>query len=113
MRRRVHLHVQGPSSHGCDSILQSPRCLGRERSLQLEASSEGVAPPLRPGRRSSTAAATAVRHPLQPLPFATVAILRSSRLLQQHPPPASAVAISFRRRRPLQPQSPVFSSSDV
>ncbi|PUZ75858.1 hypothetical protein GQ55_1G242800 [Panicum hallii var. hallii] len=56
MQRRVHIHVDGPS-HGGNSLLQSPRCLGRERSLHLEVSSEAVARHLRHGHRPPISAA--------------------------------------------------------
>jgi len=40
-------------NHRCNSYIQFPRCLDRERSLHLEASSETVARHFRPGRRAS------------------------------------------------------------
>ena len=39
--------------HRCNSYIQFPRCLDRERRLHLEASSETVARHFRPGRRAS------------------------------------------------------------
>ena len=43
-------------NHRCNSYLQFPRCLDRERSLHLEASSEAVTPHLRPPQPSFIAA---------------------------------------------------------